>query len=235
MSNRTQHKPHPQHSMNRKNHRQQQQHQTPNTTRQNVPGTVPHGFLPAFLPGSSSLVEQIDRKLLIVLRDGRHLIGVLRSFDQFSNFLLEDSSERRILDLGNGSFVYTDIQLGLFLVRGDSMVLLGEVEDDNEENQEDIIMDSTNNAKNNNDKNNKDADDTTKNNNIIENATTPVDLSTQLKQNLNITENNIERRSSKMRKVTLQEFDALEKEAKEKNNVAASKQKSQWNFDGGFK
>lgn len=37
---------------------------------------VPFGYLPAFLPGSSSLVEQLDRRLLIVLRDGRHLIGV---------------------------------------------------------------------------------------------------------------------------------------------------------------
>jgi U6 snRNA-associated Sm-like protein LSm1 len=95
------------------------------------PSGVPFGHLPAFLPGSASLVEQLDRRIMIVLRDGRHLVGVLRSFDQFSNMVLEDTSERRVLHLKKGGDTicyYTDIQLGLYLVRGDSMVLLGEVD-----------------------------------------------------------------------------------------------------------
>jgi U6 snRNA-associated Sm-like protein LSm1 len=33
-------------------------------------------------------VEQLDKRLLVVLRDGRHLVGVMRSFDQFSNMVL---------------------------------------------------------------------------------------------------------------------------------------------------
>ena len=37
---------------------------------------VPYGHVPAYLPGSSSLVEELDERLLIVLRDGRHLVGV---------------------------------------------------------------------------------------------------------------------------------------------------------------
>ena len=37
---------------------------------------VPFGYVPAFLPGSASLVEQLDRRIMIVLRDGRHLVGV---------------------------------------------------------------------------------------------------------------------------------------------------------------
>ena len=37
---------------------------------------VPYGYLPAFLPGSASLIEQLDHRVMIVLRDGRHLIGV---------------------------------------------------------------------------------------------------------------------------------------------------------------
>lgn len=87
-------------------------------------------------------MEQLDRRIMIVLRDGRHLVGVLRSFDQFSNMVMEDTSERRVLnvkvspvedgagsgDKGSTICYYTDIQLGLYLVRGDSMVLLGEVE-----------------------------------------------------------------------------------------------------------
>lgn len=37
---------------------------------------VPFGHVPAYLPGSSSLVEELDQRVLIVLRDGKHLIGV---------------------------------------------------------------------------------------------------------------------------------------------------------------
>lgn len=91
---------------------------------------VPYGHLPAFLPGSASLVEQLDRRMMIVLRDGRHLVGILRSFDQFSNMVMEETSERRILHVKKGENTicyYTDIELGLYLIRGDSMVLMGEV------------------------------------------------------------------------------------------------------------
>ena len=110
---------------------------------------VPYGFLPAYLPGASSMVEQLDRKLLVILRDGRHLVGILRTFDQFSNMVMQETCERRILvvpgDKGDGgdgpaSMCYqTDIQLGLFIVRGDNVVLLGEVDDDEEEAEDEHI------------------------------------------------------------------------------------------------
>lgn len=106
---------------------------------------VPYGHLPPFLPGASSLVEQLDRKMLVVLRDGRHLVGTLRTFDQFSNMVMEDTSERRILvvtkdkdDEGvkSTSICYqSDIKLGLYIVRGDSVVLMGEVDDDEEQQE----------------------------------------------------------------------------------------------------
>jgi len=91
---------------------------------------------------------------MIVLRDGRHLVGIFRSFDQFSNMVLEQTSERRILHAkippptthpttphnpnnnptpNTVVCYYTDVQLGLYLVRGDSMVLLGEVDDDDDD------------------------------------------------------------------------------------------------------
>ena len=38
--------------------------------------SIPHGFVPAYLPGSASLVEELDQRLLIVLRDGKHIVGV---------------------------------------------------------------------------------------------------------------------------------------------------------------
>ena len=37
---------------------------------------VPFGHVPAYLPGASSLVEELDQRILLVLRDGKHIIGV---------------------------------------------------------------------------------------------------------------------------------------------------------------
>ncbi|ACI64572.1 predicted protein, partial [Thalassiosira pseudonana CCMP1335] len=82
-----------------------------------------------FLPGSASIVEQLDQRMLVVLRDGRHLVGTLRTFDQFANMVLEDTSERRIL--GETTTCYqADVKLGLYVVRGDVVVLMGEVDDE---------------------------------------------------------------------------------------------------------
>ncbi|KAL3773851.1 hypothetical protein ACHAWO_002216 [Cyclotella atomus] len=102
---------------------------------------APFGCLPPFLPGSASLVEQLDQRLMVVLRDGRHLVGTLRSFDQFGNMVLKDTSERRILvvkkDGGEekeSTICYqTDIQLGLYVLRGDVVVLMGEVDPEEDE------------------------------------------------------------------------------------------------------
>lgn len=35
------------------------------------------------LPGASSLIEELDRRVMVVLRDGRHLVGILSSIDQY--------------------------------------------------------------------------------------------------------------------------------------------------------
>lgn len=50
-----------------------------------------------YLPGAASLLEQLDTKVMIILADGRHLVGLLRSFDQFLNLVLENTSERILL------------------------------------------------------------------------------------------------------------------------------------------
>jgi U6 snRNA-associated Sm-like protein LSm1 len=76
------------------------------------------------VPGAA-LAEELDKKLLVQLRDGRKLLGVLRSFDQFANLVLEHSIERIIV-----GEQYADIPLGLQLIRGENVVLLGEVDQD---------------------------------------------------------------------------------------------------------
>jgi U6 snRNA-associated Sm-like protein LSm1 len=85
---------------------------------------------PSFFPGAASLFEQLDRLVLVVLRDGRHLVGIMRSYDQFSNIVLEDTHERHFV--GN---LYGDIPLGLYIVRGESVVLLGELDEEEEQEE----------------------------------------------------------------------------------------------------
>ncbi|MCJ1264192.1 SM-like, degradation of cytoplasmic mRNAs and positively regulates transcription initiation, partial [Lobaria immixta] len=67
-------------------------------------------------------------KLVLVLRDGRKLIGVLRSWDQFANLVLQDTIERIFVQ-----DIYADIPRGIFLVRGENVLLLGEIDLDKDD------------------------------------------------------------------------------------------------------
>lgn len=75
-----------------------------------------------YLPGFASLLEQIDKRVLVLLRDGRSLFGILRSIDQFANLVLHLTVER--IYIGNE---YGEIDRGVFLIRGENVVLCGEV------------------------------------------------------------------------------------------------------------
>ncbi|KAL6222076.1 hypothetical protein ACLB2K_005468 [Fragaria x ananassa] len=77
---------------------------------------------------STSLASYLDKKLLVLLRDGRKLLGLLRSFDQFANVVLEGACERVIV-----GGLYCDIPLGLYVIRGENVVLIGELELNKEE------------------------------------------------------------------------------------------------------
>lgn len=48
----------------------------------NAASGIPYGHVPAYLPGSASLVEELDKELMVVLRDGRHIIGVSSTLRQ---------------------------------------------------------------------------------------------------------------------------------------------------------
>ncbi|KAJ6327396.1 hypothetical protein OIU78_014307 [Salix suchowensis] len=77
---------------------------------------------------STSLASYLDKKLLVLLRDGRKLMGILRSFDQFANAVLEGACERVIV-----GDLYCDIHLGLYVIRGENVVLIGELDLEREE------------------------------------------------------------------------------------------------------
>ncbi|KAJ1929908.1 hypothetical protein IWQ60_000789 [Tieghemiomyces parasiticus] len=63
-----------------------------------------------------------------MLRDGRKIIGYLRSYDQYANLVLQDSIERIYV-----KDVYGDLDRGVFLVRGENVVLLGEIDNNKDD------------------------------------------------------------------------------------------------------
>ncbi|CAK4033536.1 Hypothetical predicted protein [Lecanosticta acicola] len=93
------------------------------------PGPPPVPQLPPqMFTTAAQLLDLTDKKLMIALRDGRKLIGVLRSWDQFGNLVLQDTVERLFVQN-----LYADIERGLFLVRGENVLLLGEIDLDKDD------------------------------------------------------------------------------------------------------
>lgn len=78
-----------------------------------------------YLPGFASLLDTIDKRVLVLLRDGRSLFGILRSIDQFANLVLHLTVER--IFVGRE---YGEIDRGVVLIRGENVVLCGEVDED---------------------------------------------------------------------------------------------------------
>ena len=73
-------------------------------------------------PTPARPVPTCAEKLIVVLRDGRKIIGVMRSFDQFANIVLEHAEERVIVGKR-----FADVPLGLYVLRGENVVLLGQI------------------------------------------------------------------------------------------------------------
>lgn len=74
---------------------------------------------------SGALIDCVDKKMVLVLRDNTKLFGVLRSFDQYGNLVLQDSYQRIYVDES-----YADVPKGVYLVRGENVVLMGELVSD---------------------------------------------------------------------------------------------------------
>lgn len=64
----------------------------------------------------------LSEKLMVLMRDGRTLIGYLRAVDQFANLVLHQTIERIHVNQQ-----YGDIPRGVFIIRGENVVLLGEI------------------------------------------------------------------------------------------------------------
>ncbi|KAG0646242.1 U6 snRNA-associated Sm LSm1 [Hyphodiscus hymeniophilus] len=97
---------------------------------------------PQMFTTAAQLLDLTDKKLMVSLRDGRKLIGVLRSWDQFANLVLQSTIERVFVPPSIASSpsstptqpgLYADIPRGVFLVRGENVLLLGEIDLDRDD------------------------------------------------------------------------------------------------------
>ncbi|SCV01885.1 LAMI_0G14378g1_1 [Lachancea mirantina] len=79
---------------------------------------------------TAAIVGSVDRKIFVLLRDGRMLFGILRTFDQYANLILQHCVERIYITEENK---YAENECGVFMVRGENVVMLGEVDIDKED------------------------------------------------------------------------------------------------------
>lgn len=79
---------------------------------------------------TAAIVSSVDRKIFVLLRDGKLLFGVLRTFDQYANLILQHCKERIYLPDTNE---YAEEEKGIYMIRGENVVMLGEVDIDRED------------------------------------------------------------------------------------------------------
>ncbi len=65
---------------------------------------------------------QITERVQVILLDGKIIVGELATVDHFSNLVLRDAVERIVVGKNFG-----DIMRGIFIIRGENIVLVGEV------------------------------------------------------------------------------------------------------------
>lgn len=103
-----------------------------------APPPQPQQLPPQMFTTAAQLLDLTDKKLLVCLRDGRKLTGVLRSWDQFANLVLQSTVERIYATTSDPSEsppkgLYADQTHGIFLVRGENVLLLGEIDLDKDD------------------------------------------------------------------------------------------------------
>ncbi|KAI5288857.1 hypothetical protein KEM54_004784 [Ascosphaera aggregata] len=76
-----------------------------------------------------SLSRYINKRILALTVDGRTLIGTLIATDQLSNIVMQNTIERIIREPDDPE-PSSEIEHGLYFVRGDNLVVAGEVDED---------------------------------------------------------------------------------------------------------
>lgn len=79
-----------------------------------------------------ALSTYISKRVLIITTDGRTLLGTLESYDQQTNLILSGTIER-IIRPAEDEEESSSVEHGLYLVRGDNVVLVGGVDEELDE------------------------------------------------------------------------------------------------------
>jgi len=74
---------------------------------------------------SSTLEPLVNRVISVVTADGRMIVGTLKGFDQTVNLILDESHER----VFSSSHGVEQVMLGLYIIRGDNVAVIGEVDE----------------------------------------------------------------------------------------------------------
>uniref|UniRef100_A0A7S0TCV1 U6 snRNA-associated Sm-like protein LSm8 n=1 Tax=Ostreococcus mediterraneus TaxID=1486918 RepID=A0A7S0TCV1_9CHLO len=80
----------------------------------------------SFRTDTRTLASMVDARVSVITNDGRHIVGVLRGFDQVVNVILEDCHER-VYSTTSG---VEHAPLGLYMIRGDNIAVVGALDED---------------------------------------------------------------------------------------------------------
>ena len=75
-----------------------------------------------------ALSTYISKRVCIITTDGRTLLGTLESHDQQTNVILSSTIER-IVRPADDEEANSVVEHGLYLVRGDNITIIGEVDE----------------------------------------------------------------------------------------------------------
>jgi len=79
---------------------------------------------------ATSLDSLVGHNIMVVTTDGRCFHGILKGFDQTINLILDQAHER-VYSQDEGVDM---VPLGLYIIRGDSVITIGEVDDEIDSN-----------------------------------------------------------------------------------------------------
>lgn len=75
--------------------------------------------------GETGLASWVDTTVSVITNDGKIIVGTLRGYDQATNLILDECHER-VYYSKSGVQAHA---LGLYVVRGDNIAVVGEVDD----------------------------------------------------------------------------------------------------------
>jgi len=90
-----------------------------------VPQLPPQAFTT-----SAQLLELVDKKVNVCLRDDKFIQGVMRSYDNYGNIVVKDSTEKIY---SHAQKLFADVPRGLFIIRGENIAMIGEIDLDKDD------------------------------------------------------------------------------------------------------